>query len=258
MKLRIVPHSNLFAAVDRLNKYATILLYTSTVISIVISLLGYFNLIPDLKATLIGINILLICIYVFLDNRANYIFTKAEMKRRLDWLDNSFGTNFSGKKSENYFTNEHLSPGLYKLAVNCFENSYHTQFILSKMLPGIIVQTIIIVLVFISSAYIGNREIIRMFFELSLPTILIQKLIKAIYFSSRMQDVHDRFKSLFNDLMNFGFDNKTPEALRDILEYETALSWASTPLSSKIFWKYKNNLASDWEELKQEYKIKSL
>jgi hypothetical protein len=194
---------------------------------------------------------------VYFDNRASYIFTKAEMKRRLDWLDNSFGTNFLGKKSKNYFTNEHLSPGFYKLAVNCFENSFHSQSNISKMLPAIITETVIIVLLFISSAYIGNREIVRLFFELALPAILIQKLIKAIYFSSRMTDVQDRFKLLFNDLMNNGFENKTAEALRDILEYETALSWANTPISSKIFYKYQDQWSADWEELKQAYQIKS-
>jgi hypothetical protein len=257
MRLRIVPYSVSYETVETINKSAEFLLYLSTVISISISLLGYFNLFSDLKTVLIGSNILFICTYVFLDNRANYIFTRAEMKRRLDWLDNSFGTNFSGKKSQGYFTNEHLSPGLYKLAVNCFENSYHSQFIISKMLVSIIIQTVLIILIFVSSAYVGNREIIRLFFELALPAILLQKLIKAIYFSSRMTEVQDRFKSLFNDLMQFGFDNKTAEALRDILEYETALSWASTPLSSKVFKKYQNKLAEEWEELKKEYKVKA-
>lgn len=257
MRLRIVPYSVSYETVERLNKHADILLYTTTALSIVISVLGYFDLFPGLRTTLIGVNILLICIYIFLDNRANYIFTKAEMKRRLDWLDNSFGTNFSGKRSQGYFTNEHLSPGLYKLAVNCFENGHHTHFIISKMLGRIIVQTIVIILIFIASAYIGNREIIRMFFELSLPAILFQKLIKALYFSSRIADVQDRFKLLFNDLMKVGFENKTAEALRDILEYETALSWASTPLSSRVFKKYQNSLASDWEELKTEYQIET-
>jgi len=257
MRLRIVPYSVSYKTVETLNKRADILLYLSTALSIAISLLGYFNLLPDLKDVLIGINIFFISIYAFLDNRAHYIFTKAEMKRRLDWLDNSFGTNFSGKKSQGYFTNEHLSPGLYKLAVNCFENSYHTQFIISKMLGRIILQTVIIILIFIASAYIGNREIVRLFFELALPALLLQKLIKVIYFSSRMVEVQDRFKSLFNDLMQFGFENKTAEALRDILEYETALSWASTPLNSKIFTKYQDELAKEWEELKAEYQIKA-
>jgi len=256
MELRIVPHNISYETVARLNRYAIILLYTSTLLSIVISLLGYFKFLPDLKTVLIVLNSMFISGYVYLDNRVTYLFTKAEMKRRIDWLDNSFDTNFSGKKSKNYFTNQHLSPGIYKLAVNCFENSFHTQFSISKMLPAKIMQTIIIVLIFICSGYMGNREIIRLFFELSLPAILIQKLIKAIYFSSRMAEVHDRFKLLFNDLIQFDFENKTAEALRDILEYETAISWASTPLNSKIFWKYKDELAADWEELKREYKIK--
>jgi hypothetical protein len=257
MLSHIVPLNVSYDTVARLNRVASIFLYVSTLISIVITTLEYFNLVPDLKATLIGCNILFICIYAFLDNRANYIFTQVEMRRRLDWLDNSFGTNFSGKKSRNYFTNDHISPGLYKLSVNCFENSYHTQFIIGKMLPGIILQTIVIVLIFISSAYFGNQEVIRLFFELSLPIILLQKMVKAAVFSSRMVNVHDRFKGLFNDLMKFKFEDKTPEALRDIMEYETALSWASTPLSSRIFWKYQDQLANDWEELKKEYDIKT-
>lgn len=255
MALRIVPHSISYETVDRLNKYANIILYVSTALSIGISLLSFLLLLPPLQATLIVINSLMACIFVYLDNRANYIFTKAEMKRRLDWLDNSFQTNFSGKKSQNYFTNDHLSPGLYKLSVNCFENSFHTQFIVSKMLPAIMLQTIIIVLLFIISAFIGNSGIIRLFFELALPAVLVQRLIKAIFFSNRIADVHDRFKCLFNDLMKHDFESKTAEALRDILEYETTLAWASTPLDSKLFFKYQDHLAEEWNLLKNEYQI---
>lgn len=252
---QIVPHSATYQTVSTLNRIASVLLYISTGVSIAISALGYFNLVPDLKNILIGFNIVFICVYAFLDNRANYIYAQAEMRRRLDWLDNSFGTNFSGKKSKGYFTNDNIGTGLYKLAVNCFENSFHTHFIIGKMLPGIILQTVIIILIFVSSAYFGNREIIRLFFELSLPAILLQKMIKAIVFSSRMANVHDRFKTLFNDLMKIKFDDKTPEALRDILEYETALSWASVPLSSGVFLKNQKELAKNWDELKKEYTI---
>lgn len=253
--IRIVPFNASYENVSRLYIVTKILLYTSTVLSILISALGYFKLKPDLISLLIGVNILLICVYFFIDNRAHYLFTKAEMKRRLDWLDNSFGTNFSGFKSAGYFTNDHLPSGIHKLAVNCFENSHHSNFILSRMLPGILIQTIIIVLLFILSSYFGNREIIRLFFELSLPAILIQKLVRAIIYSSRIAEVGDRFKSLFNDLMVSGFTNKTPEALRDILEYETTLSWASVPLSSSIFEKNKLKLADEWLQLKNAYNI---
>ncbi|HMG67127.1 MAG TPA: hypothetical protein VK588_05545 [Chitinophagaceae bacterium] len=255
---KFAPFELTYKTVARLNNYADGFLYLSTCISVAITILGYLDRYPVLKSILIGTNILFICMYVFLDNRANYIFTKVEMKRRLDWLDNSFGTNFSGKRSIEYFTNDHISPGMYKLAVNCFENSYHTQFIINKMLPEIIFKTCFIVLVFVCSAYFGNREFVRMFFDLSLPAILIQKLIKVLFFSIRMADVLDRFKLLFNNLMQSGFEKKEPEALRDILEYETALSWASTPLDSSIFNKNMDTLAKDWEEMKLQYQIKTL
>ena len=257
MGIRIVPFSISYDAAERDNKIASIFLFTSTTVSIGITSISNFHPIPDLQTTLIVINSAFIFLYLFFDNRANYIFTKAEMQRRLDWLDNSFQTNFSGKKSRDYFTNEHLSPGLYKLAVNCFENSYHTQSIISKMLPSIITKTILIVLAFIFSAYFGNKEIVRLFFELALPAVLIQKLVKAIIYSTRIAGVQDRFKSLFNDLLKHDFDCKTADALRAIIEYETTLSWASTPLSSKIFWKYKDKLAAEWLELKSDYQIKS-
>ena len=125
------------------------------------------------------------------------------------------------------------------------------------MFIKIVPETIIIILLFIISAYIGNREVIRTFFELILPLSVIQKLIKAIFFTSRMNQVVENFKSLFNDLMRSNDCDKTPEFIRDILDYETTISWASIPLDSKIFEKFKNKLAADWAELTIAYNIKS-
>src|SRR4051794_21452971 len=104
MKNIIVPHSEMYKKVDKLNQCTIILLYTSTLISIGVSTLSYNGLQPDLQTFLIVINSIFISLIIFLDSRASYIFTRAEMRRRLDWLDNSFETNFSGKKSKDYFT----------------------------------------------------------------------------------------------------------------------------------------------------------
>jgi hypothetical protein len=84
---------------------------------------------------------------------------------------------------------------------------------------------------------------------------LVQKLIKTIIFSSRMAEVNDRFRLLFNDLLKSKFDDKHPETLRDLLEYETVLAWASLPLDSALFVKNKDTLAAEWEYLKKEYQI---
>lgn len=252
---RIIPYGISYDTVNTIDKYASRLLYISTGLSVLISLIGRYEWFPVLKEPLIVINISFICLYAFLDQRSHYIFTQAEMKRRLDWLDHSFGTNFSGKKSEGYFTNESLEAGLKKLAVNCFENAHHTNFIISRMSPVTLTKTIILVLIFIFSSLIGDREIARLFFELSFPALLINKLIRTIFYRTKISHVYDRFKTLFNDLMTTDFNNKTAEALRDIVEYETTLAWASTPLDSEIFYKHKDRLAEEWEDLKKEYKI---
>ena len=257
MGLRIVPFSSSYDVAEKYSKYSDGLLYASTVLSIVISAMSAKHMFKDEQVILIAINSAIICLLFYFDNSSNYVFTRAEMKRRLDFLDNAFDTKFSGKKSQEYFTNEHLSPGLYKLAVNSFENCHHSQFTISTMLPALIAKTFIIIILFIFSAYLGNGEIMRLFFELALPVYLAQKLFKAWCYSARMSALYDRFKSLFNDLMKQDFADKTPEALRLILDYETALAWASTPLSSKIFWKNKDRLAQEWDELKLEYTIKT-
>ncbi|HTB53209.1 MAG TPA: hypothetical protein VK718_10595 [Ferruginibacter sp.] len=253
---KIVPFEISYKTVNTLNSIASVFLYLSTFLSLIISGLDYLTNVGSLKTFLITLNSISIVLFVFFDARASYIFTKAEFKRRLDYMDNSFGINFSGKRSQSYFTNDNVSPGFYKLCVNCFENSYHTDFIISKMFPKVLFQTLIIVLLFIISAYFGNREIVRMFFELILPLVLIQKLIKMIFFTTKISNVLNSFKLLFNDLMSLKIEDKMPDALRDILEYETTLSWASMPLETKIFNTYQTQLASDWDELKKEYNIK--
>lgn len=253
--LRRVPHDNLYKLVEKLNRNASIVLYSSTVLSVLLSIFDHFEILNELKWLLITINTVLIVLYIFFDNRSSYIFTRAEMKRRLDWLDNSFDTNFSGKKSEGYFNQSNLSPGLYKLALNCFESSFHTDYTVSKMFPRVLVKNVVIIIIFIVCAFIGEREIIRQFLEIALPVVLLQQLIKITFFSHRIGRVLDDFKILFTDLKNMDFEKKTPQALKDLLEYETTLSWASIPLDSEIFMKHRQTLAKEWEELKQEYNI---
>lgn len=253
--MRLVPFAKSYKVIETWNGYADLLLYGSTVLSLVITFLGV-ELGEAIKTVLITLNCILIVAYVCIDNWCSFSFAKTEMTRRVDWLDNSFNTNYSGQRSQGYFTNENVSPGLYKLAVNSFENSHHTHFIISKMITGIFLKTIFIAVLFIVSFFYGDRELLRLLFELPLPVILCQKFFKALIYQSRIEHVQDRFKTLFNDLANADFDKYTAGALRGVIDYEATLSWASIPLRGKLFFKYKDQLAEEWEQLKVNYGIK--
>lgn len=255
--IRMVPFAKSYDTIEKWNGYADWLLYGSTLLSLIITFMGH-DLEEAIKNALIAVNCLSIFFYVCIDNWCSFSFARTEMTRRVDWLDNSFNTNYSGKRSQGYFTNENVSPGLYKLAVNSFENSHHTHFIISKMMTGIFLKTIVVAVLFIISFFYGNKELLRLLFELPLPVILFQKFFKALIYQSRIENVQDRFKTLFNDLANADFDRYTAGALRGVIDYEATLSWASIPLKGKLFFKYKDQLAQEWEQLKIDYAIKTV
>lgn len=252
-----------YERVNDINKRKNWLLYTSTIITLLLSVNEKYQFTSEYNAfevysqVIVALNLLLIVGYLIFDFRATYIFSRAERTRTLQYLDNSFDTNFAGRKVENYFSQEKLNSGFYKLSVNCFENVFHTVSITREMQPKAYVKAVIVVLVFVFSAAVGDKGIVRSIIEAILPLALLQEAIKLSFFILRLDNLLDNFKSFFTSIKTSDFINKEPEAMRYVIEYETTLAWASMPLDTKIFLKLKNQLASDWEILKIEYKINS-
>ena len=217
-----------------------------------------YNELKDYIDVLISFNLVIILTYVILDNRANYIFNKAERVRRFQYLDNSFDTSFAGNRISNYFSQDNLTPGFYKLAVNCFENTFHTFNIVRKMQFKTYRLALIVFIVFVFSAAVGEKGIVRALIEAILPLALIQDAVRTMLFINKLEHLYDSFKSLFNSWKESPFVNKEPEAMKQVIDYETTLAWASMPLDSKIFKKEQSTLATEWEILKTEYKITSI
>lgn len=64
------------------------------------------GILKDYVDVLIGTNAGLVVNNIFSEIRENYIFLKAGINRALEYVDNSFDTNFGDKNMENYFTQE--------------------------------------------------------------------------------------------------------------------------------------------------------
>lgn len=255
---RFIPHQASFDSVEKINKSNNYILILSTVIVVVTSFFAKnISRFEGLEEGLNILNSLLIFAYISLDILGSYLMQKAEAKRRLDFIDNSFDTNLSGTRSENYFTNAMLAPGIYKMAVNCFENSLFSYNISKKMLKNLAIKNSIVVAIFILAATMGKREIIILFFQLSLPFLLIQHLVKLTLYVANTESVLDNFKTLFNDLKDTPYEKKTPGILRNIIHYESNISWGSILLSSRIFNKLNPSLSEEWLALKKEYRIES-
>lgn len=256
MNQKIVPHQKAFNRVKTFGAWSNGILAFTTIIAISSMVFEDHLKSSGLMDKVNALNSLGILAYFALDLTSSYLLQKAEMLRRLVFIDNSFGVNLTGKKSAGYFTNESLTPGVYKMAVNCFENSFFSHVISSKMLVRLALKNIPIAAVFIAAASMGEAKIVNLIFQLSLPVVLVQQLVKLAFYVSTTETVLNNFKTLFSDLRgNPPSDQRTPEILRNVIQYETNISWGSIPLSSALFDKFNEELSIEWERMKNEYQI---
>lgn len=252
---------NDYERVHRIGKIKNWLLWISTLFTIVLSLNNKYKYaehhqaLQDYIDFLIGVNSLLVVGYLCLEGRANYIFTKAEKRRRLQYLDNSFNTNFADSQAINYFSQSNLSPGFEKLAANCFENTFHTFSILKLMQWAIYRNAAIVGTVFLFSAFIGDKGAARTLIEAVLPLALLQEAVRTAIFINRLENLLDSFRSLFTSIRTSGFQDKEPDAMKHVIDYETTLAWASMPLDSPIFLANRQRLADEWDAIKLTYQI---
>ncbi len=253
---RIVPHEVSFNQVERIGSINNYILIAST--AIVASTIFFEEAIKtsrQLNDGLNAFNSLLIVMYIILEIIGSFLLHRAEAKRRLDFIDNSFDTSYSGTKSENYFTNGNLSPNFYKMAVNCFENTFFTSNISRRMLFPLFVKNLIIIAIFVMAAALGEKRIVVNLLQMALPILLLQQLVKlSLYvYSTELQLAN--FKELFNDLKSESHEKRIPEMLRNVIYYESNISWASILLSKNLFKKLNPDLSQEWSRLKDEYKI---
>jgi hypothetical protein len=238
---RIVPHQHLMDRAKTFERVSGIFIIVSSVLSIIlVAMSSDWSQDDYIIKALNAINCAAIFLVFLFETLFNYFFYIAGTAKRLDFIDNSLGTDFTDSKSQEYFSNDKLPKGIFKMAVNCFENSFFTSQVSSKMLVTSWIKVIAVVLMF----------------QLSLPIMMAQNVVRLTQFSTRISGIYQSFLVLFNDIKQSKSHNtKEPEMLKLIMDYQTTLSWGGILLDSKIFNSINPKLSKDWEEIKKKYEI---
>lgn len=113
----------------------------------------------------------------------------------------------------------------------------------------------IVALIFIFSALVGDKGIIRALIEAILPLAIIQDAIKVSIFITRLESLLDGYKSFFTSIQKTNFVDREAEAMKNVVDYEATLAWASIPLDNYIYNKLKDQLNAEWEDLKLKYNL---
>lgn len=252
---RKVPHDEIYKIVDKLSKALNGILITSTFISVFVIILNNFNLNVNKNISIIFSIILAFLAVVFfvLDLIQNHIFHKAELQRKNDFIDNSLKTKLADANSKGYFTNDEINNGIYKLGVNCFENSFFTKSISSKMLKKQMIYTIILWLVILLVILTTPNNIFFEVILLSLPFTILNETYKLYRLNRNVELVFTTFKKIYSSTKK---SKREFLIIDNVINYEKSLSYSTIPLESKLFYEMNDQLSIEWNEIKKEHKIK--
>lgn len=207
----------------------------------VINYLSYFSI--------IGYAILYIIVEIFMQPMVS-------RKRRKGFIDNSLGTTLLDQPVINYYDNDDIPEGPYKMLVNCYENCFFTYNIIKEMLPRMIAKNFIFAVLLFSFAYFGIKDNIVAIpvLQLYLSSLFLFELFYHISFYFRLKHLCENFNMIFRGSKST--KNKTmQDAIHMVLEYETTLAYNKSPNSNKVYRKLNDQLTAEWEDIKTRLNI---
>ena len=167
-------------------------------------------------------------------------------------MDNSLQTQIADANSKEYYTNDDISKGVYKMGVNCFENSFFTKTISSKMLVKQITYTIIIWTVLCCVILTAPNNIFIEVILLTLPFSVANDTKKLYRLHTNVEMVFGNFKKIFSSTKK---SKQEALIIDNVISYEKSLSYSSVPLNSKIFDDLNDQLTIGWEGIKKQHNI---
>jgi hypothetical protein len=252
---KVVPHSTNYKTNWKVGGFASFLLYTAALISIVALINDKADLFESKELINKNLNstlAILAILYFLLDLVHNYLFHQAELNRKNDFVDNSFQTKLADENSQGYFSNDSFPSGIYKLGVNGFENSFFTKAVSSKMIIPSVIKSLVILILILLVVFFTDQTVLVAVVQIALPFIIFQQTIRLILFHSQIKNIVDNYKHIF-DAVNTA--NRDALIVSNVINYEKSLSWSGIQLDSKLFDKLNPKLTHDWEALKVKYNI---
>lgn len=251
-----MPFKDKYDVAKKYDKCGSCLLWVSTALLVSNFALSQYT---DVSTSIIRwieiVNCLTIVLFSIAEVVVEYVYFGAETHRREDLVDRSFASLIAENRTDGYYTNDDIKSGLYKMGVNNFESCFFSYNIAKQSLTLLWVKAIILSLIFIFVGIAGYDKVLIFIVQLSIPIVLFKQAIRHTLFVSRLNGVLSRYRSLFNRLKDNNRENHDSEIIRDILEYETILSWGNILLSDKIYNKMNAALSDEWVKLKERYAI---
>jgi hypothetical protein len=255
-RIRIVPFKVNFELIKKIDRGLTYILYLSAVLGVILLiLLKFLTRETDHYSEKINYLVGSLSLFYFIgDLIKKFLLQLAEQRRRKDFIDNSLNTNLADFKSEGYYSNDEFDVGIYKMGVNCFENSFFSMSISAKMIWSSVITSTIILSLFITLVMTTDKITVATFLQFALPYSLLQQTIILIIYYFQINSIFNYFKLLFSSAQE---SKRDLLLIHNVINYESTISWAGVILNDRLFHKNNNDLSAKWEIIKLEHNIVS-
>lgn len=242
---------------QRENFYYTNIVSTIQKILIIInSVLLIFTIFFQNKKEIKDIMDMIICIisifYVATELVFPYFYQKAHEDKIKDLIDKSLSSKLCDENSENYYTNDEIKDGLPKLGINNFESVFFTKNIVGKMIKSKILPFTVLIIIYLISIFVVEKNILVILFQLSLPLQLIKEFIYLCLSYSSLKSIYESYKKVYSSVKKI---DRIPYIMQNIILYEKLLSNYNILTSTRIYDKINDALSEEWNKNKQKYKI---
>lgn len=252
--IKIVPFKVNFKIIKKIDLLLKWILYASVSLGIILLILSK-NLKKETDQFSEKINYLigLLSLFYFIGDLINkFLLQLAEQRRRKDFIDNSLNTHLADLKSKGYYSNEEFESGIYKMGINCFENSFFSMSISIKMIFKSVITSISIIIIFVTLVMVTDKITFATFLQFALPYSLLQKTIILLIYYFQISSIFNYFKLVFSSMQ----ENKRDLLLiHNVINYESTIAWAGLLLDDKLFSEHNDMLSRRWKSIKLEHNI---
>lgn len=254
---QIVPFKSSFDKAKKFDVWSGLLTYISAALFLIVFVLELFSQNYTTILWIDRLNCIVIVSYIILEFITDCIHSSAETYRRADLVDNAFGCKLASNRSEDYYTNDELQKGLYKLGVNSFESCFFSYKIAAESQHCMWWKAVFFAMLFFFCAIFGYNKGVIFIIQLSLPLTVILQAIKQQKFVSHLKNIDGNYRSIFDTLRNKKNISKNDYAklTKEILEYEGTISGANILLNEKKYEELNKALSDEWNRIKCEYEI---
>lgn len=261
---RQLPYEISYTFLKRCRSIEIFLLWITLLVPIILDIIPYFGLnwgncifFCKFFEFLDILNYISIILYAILYIVVEIIMQPmAASSRRKGFIDNSLGSHFLDKPVTNYYDNDAINFGPYKILVNCFENCFFTYSLVKATLLKKVLFSFLPFILFLLFAFYGarNYRIAMPFLQLFLSTSFLIEGVYHIVFYFRLSSLYERFKVSF---LRTRVTKK--EIIQDaffmVLEYESTLAYNKSEISDAVYKRMNLQLTKEWDDMKVQYNI---